>query len=75
MTTFLATLVVLLFVVSGMALGVVIQGRRLRGSCGLTGEDCACSLLQVRSCSHVRAPGAPGATAEAAQPERRSSGG
>jgi hypothetical protein len=60
-TTFLATLVVLLLVVGGMALGVMVHGRRLRGSCGLTGDDCACSALQARSCQHVRAPQPDGA--------------
>jgi len=52
MTTFLATLVALLAVVVLMALGVLIQGKRLRGSCGMTGDDCHCSLLQARGCEH-----------------------
>ena len=56
MTTFLATVAVLVLVIAGMAIGVVLQGRRLRGSCGLTGDDCACSNLQARSCEHAGAP-------------------
>lgn len=55
MTTFLATCAVLILVVGAMAVGVMIQGRRLRGSCGLTGEDCACSALRARSCRFVNA--------------------
>ena len=54
MTTFLATIAVMLLVVAGMAVGVVVHGRRLRGSCGLTGDDCRCSALQARSCDHVQ---------------------
>ncbi len=55
MTTFLATLAVVAVVVFAMALGAILQGRRLRGSCGLTGDDCACSALRARNCEHVRA--------------------
>ena len=53
MTTFLLTLAVIVVVVAAMALGVMIQGRRLRGSCGLSAEDCHCNALQVRSCENV----------------------
>ena len=52
MITFLAALAVILVVVLGMAVGVILQGRRLRGSCGLTGDDCHCSALQARRCEH-----------------------
>ena len=34
MTTFLLAFVVLLVAVAGMAAGVVLSGRRLKGSCG-----------------------------------------
>ena len=61
MITFLATLGVLLLVVTGMALGVILQGRRLRGSCGLTGDDCTCTALRARLCRHVQTPVAQGA--------------
>ena len=53
MITFLATLAVVLLTVTGMALGVMIQGKRLRGSCGLTDDDCACTALQARLCRNL----------------------
>ena len=53
MTTFLATLAVVLLTITAMALGVMLQGKRLRGSCGLTGDDCACTAIQARLCRHV----------------------
>lgn len=34
MTTFLATFVILLIVMLGMALGVILMGRTIKGSCG-----------------------------------------
>jgi len=34
MTTFLLTFSILLLVVLGMSLGVVLMGRRIKGSCG-----------------------------------------
>ncbi len=50
METFLATLVVFGIVVLAMSLGAILQGRRLRGSCGGTGKDCECSPLAAREC-------------------------
>jgi len=50
LATFLATLVIFGTVLSAMAVGVVLQGRRLRGSCGGTGQDCSCSPLAARAC-------------------------
>jgi len=50
MGTFLATVVVFGAVVLAMAVGVIFQGRRLKGSCGGTGQDCSCSALTARSC-------------------------
>lgn len=50
MTTFLFALVAFALVLAGMAVGVAVTGRRLRGSCGLSAEDCACSALQARNC-------------------------
>lgn len=50
MATFLAALVIFAAVLCAMAVGVVFQGRRLRGSCGGTGEACTCSALAARSC-------------------------
>ena len=57
MITFLATLAVLGLVLAGMALGVIVQGKKLRGSCGLTGEDCACSPLKAAACDNLRRRG------------------
>lgn len=34
MTTFLFTFVLLLLIMLGMALGVILMGRRIKGSCG-----------------------------------------
>jgi hypothetical protein len=48
--TFVAALVVFAVVTAAMALGVIIQGKRLRGSCGGTGKDCECSPLAARGC-------------------------
>ena len=50
METFLATLAVFAVVVLAMAVGVILQGRRLRGSCGGSEGDCTCSALAARSC-------------------------
>ena len=50
LSSFLATLAVFLLVFLAMSLGVLIQGRRLRGSCGGSGEDCHCSPLAARHC-------------------------
>ena len=49
--TFLATLAIFGLAVSAMALGVVFQGKRLRGSCGGVGDSCECSLAQARRCA------------------------
>lgn len=51
MATFLATTAIFLLVALAMSLGAILQGRRLRGSCGGTGKDCECSPLAARSCS------------------------
>ncbi len=50
MATFVAAAVVFGLAVLAMALGVVVQGRRLSGSCGRSGEACLCSPLAARSC-------------------------
>ena len=51
MATFLAALVVVGLTVFAMSIGAVAQGRRLRGSCGGSGQDCSCSPLAARGCS------------------------
>lgn len=50
MATFIAALVVMGLTVLAMSLGALVQGRRLRGSCGGTGQDCSCSPLAARNC-------------------------
>jgi hypothetical protein len=50
MATFFATLCVFGLVVLGMALGVLVQGKRLQGSCGGTGKACKCSPMAARRC-------------------------
>ena len=53
MTTFLATIAVVLLTVAAMSLGVVLQGKRLRGSCGLTGDDCTCTAIRALLCRNA----------------------
>ncbi|MHC4385262.1 MAG: (Na+)-NQR maturation NqrM [Planctomycetota bacterium] len=50
MATFLATFLIFGLVVLSMAVGVLLQGRRLRGSCGGTSQNCECSPLAARHC-------------------------
>ncbi len=50
MVSFLASLAVFALVFLAMSLGVLVQGRRLRGSCGGIGEGCHCSPLAARHC-------------------------
>ncbi len=51
MATYLAAVVVFGGAVLALAIGLVVQGRRLRGSCGRTGESCLCSPLAARHCA------------------------
>lgn len=47
MTTFLLTLLVLLLVVAGMAIGVILQNKPIKGSCGgmaSLGIDTECDI-------------------------------
>ncbi|MBY0398667.1 hypothetical protein K2X89_00090 [Myxococcota bacterium] len=48
MQTLLATVVVLGLVMAAMAIGVIVSGRRLRGSCG---RECPCSEETRRDCA------------------------
>ena len=50
MATFLATAAIFGLVVLAMALGAIVQGKKLKGSCGGTGRDCECSPLAARAC-------------------------
>ena len=49
MATFLATVVIFGAAAAAMAVGILLQGRRLRGSCGGSGLECTCSALAARS--------------------------
>ena len=51
MATFVATLAIFGLAVSAMAVGVMLQGKRLKGSCGGTGKACECSALKARNCA------------------------
>ncbi len=51
METFVATLLFVGAAMGAMAIGVVVSGRRLKGSCGGTGKDCACDDEARRSCA------------------------
>ncbi|MDH3685310.1 MAG: hypothetical protein OEP95_03745 [Myxococcales bacterium] len=53
--TFLATLAIFGVVVLAMSIGVIFQGKRLKGSCGGSGKACECSPLAARNCP-VRRP-------------------
>jgi hypothetical protein len=55
MATFVAAAFVFGLAVLAMAVGALVQGRRLRGSCGRTGEACLCSPLAARHCELRRA--------------------
>jgi len=51
LATFLATLVIFVLAAAGMSIGVLVQGKRLQGSCGGTGKACTCSPIAARSCA------------------------
>jgi len=55
------TVVVIALAMGAMAIGVIVSGRRLRGSCGGVGEACACDQAGVppdqRASSCPRASG------------------
>lgn len=42
MTVVLLTVAIIAIAMGAMAIGVAVSGRRLRGSCGGVGGDCAC---------------------------------
>ena len=51
METFLAALVVFGMVMFAMAIGLLLSGRRLRGSCGGVGDSCRCSATARARCA------------------------
>lgn len=50
MQTLIATFVLFVVVMAAMAIGVMIHGRRLKGSCGGPGADCPCDDAARESC-------------------------
>ncbi len=52
MTTLIITVIILLVAVLLMAIGTIVSGRNLKGSCGGTGKDCSCSSVEKESCSN-----------------------
>jgi len=51
MQTILITIIFFGIIMSAMALGVMVSGKRLRGSCGGTDSDCECSEAKRRVCA------------------------
>ncbi len=51
MLTLFITLLFFAIAMAALAVGVIFSNRRLRGSCGGTGQDCDCSLAQRRTCT------------------------
>ncbi len=51
MQTFLATLIIFIAMTALMAVGVLFSNRRLKGSCGGTGQDCSCDEEKQRECA------------------------
>jgi len=51
MTTILLTIGVLGAVMLGMGVGVILAGKRLRGSCGGVGGSCDCTDAQRQTCA------------------------
>lgn len=50
MTTILLSIAVLAAMMLGMALGVILNGKSLKGSCGGVGTSCECSEAKRRQC-------------------------
>lgn len=51
MDTFLATLLLFAGAMLAMAVGVLLSGRRLKGSCGGTGRACSCDETARAECA------------------------
>jgi hypothetical protein len=51
MQTFLATALIFGLAMAAMAVGVIFSDRRLKGSCGGTGQECHCSAEVRRDCA------------------------
>ncbi len=56
MLTLIVTLLFFAIVMAAMAVGVIFSNRRLKGSCGGTGQDCDCALAQRKACPRRKQP-------------------
>ena len=54
METFLGTLLVFGLAMLAMAAGVMLSGRRLKGSCGGVGTGCPCTHEERQACAAKR---------------------
>jgi hypothetical protein len=54
MATLLATLLIIGLIMTAMAVGVMFQGKALKGSCGGTGNGCPCTDEEQRACAAKR---------------------
>lgn len=50
MQTFLATFLLFGAIMAAMAIGVMVHGRRLKGSCGGVGGECPCDEAAQQDC-------------------------
>lgn len=50
MQTFIATALLIGLLMSAMALGLMLRGRALQGSCGGTGQSCECNETKRKKC-------------------------
>lgn len=53
MMTILISVALFALAMVGMAMGVILSDRKLKGSCGGSGEDCVCEIEKRRAC-HAR---------------------
>ena len=54
MDTFLGTLLIVGLAMLAMAAGVMLSGRRLKGSCGGVGTGCPCTDEERQACAAKR---------------------
>ena len=54
MTTILVTALFVGALMFAMAIGVMVQGKALKGSCGGTGTGCPCTDREKRACAARR---------------------
>ena len=55
MTTVLLGLLLFAVAMGLMAIGVILGGRELKGSCGgVAGKDCLCSIEEQRACAAAK---------------------